>query len=204
MLERAVFLYQQQMNVLLFDFQAHGESNGETITFGYREAHDVEAGFQFLRKQTGDIPLGAIGFSLGGAAVLLGDTAQNLDFLILEAVYPDIETAISNRLAMRLGKLGALLTSLLTRQLHRRLGVDAKQLRPIEGMQALHCPVFVIGGSEDRRTTVTDSMRMLDAAKTSKSFWIVDGASHENFYAYSPAEYEKRVLGFIEKVVNTR
>ncbi|MCP4401858.1 MAG: alpha/beta fold hydrolase, partial [bacterium] len=199
MQSRALFLHQQQMNVLLFDFQAHGESRGEAITFGYREARDVEAAFQFLQKQAGAVPIGALGFSLGGAAVLLSRLPQQLDFLIVEAVYPDIETAIRNRLVMRLGKVGAILTPLLSWQLRWRLAIDADQLRPIAGLQSLRCPLLVIGGSDDRRTSLADSMRMFDVATVPKSLWILDGARHENFYAYAPDEYERRVLAFINQ-----
>ena len=199
MLERAVFLYQQQMNVLLFDFQAHGESNGDAITFGYREAHDVEAAFRFLHHQDDTAPIGALGFSLGGAAILLSNIKQNLDFLILEAVYPEIETAIRNRLLMRLGKLGATLTPLFSLQLRLRLGIDAVQLRPIAGLQSLQCPVFIIGGSEDRRTTAADSKRLFELAPDPKELWIVEGAQHQNFHTYAPDAYERRVLNFIHE-----
>ena len=38
-----------QLPVLLFDFQAHGESTGEHITFGYLE-RDAQAAIDFLRR----------------------------------------------------------------------------------------------------------------------------------------------------------
>jgi pimeloyl-ACP methyl ester carboxylesterase len=41
MLERARFLGRAGYAVLLVDLQAHGETPGEVITFGYRESRDV-------------------------------------------------------------------------------------------------------------------------------------------------------------------
>ena len=38
MLPRARFLIHEGFSVLLIDLQAHGESSGKRITFGYREA----------------------------------------------------------------------------------------------------------------------------------------------------------------------
>jgi pimeloyl-ACP methyl ester carboxylesterase len=43
MLPRARFLSALGFSVLLVDLQAHGESEGERISFGYREAADVRA-----------------------------------------------------------------------------------------------------------------------------------------------------------------
>ena len=44
MLPRARFLLEAGYSVLLIDLQAHGETTGEWITFGYRESRDVAAG----------------------------------------------------------------------------------------------------------------------------------------------------------------
>ena len=43
LLDRARFLSAAGYAVLLFDFQAHGESIGEQITFGYLESRDAQA-----------------------------------------------------------------------------------------------------------------------------------------------------------------
>jgi pimeloyl-ACP methyl ester carboxylesterase len=49
MVGRARFLSAAGYTVLLFDFQAHGESPGRQITFGYLESRDARAAVQFLR-----------------------------------------------------------------------------------------------------------------------------------------------------------
>src|SRR5690242_10272657 len=43
MLDRARLFHREGFAVLLFDFQAEGESPGEAITFGYLEAKDARA-----------------------------------------------------------------------------------------------------------------------------------------------------------------
>jgi alpha-beta hydrolase superfamily lysophospholipase len=47
MLGRAEFLHRAGYSVLLFDAQAHGESPGDRITFGYLEALDAAAAVSF-------------------------------------------------------------------------------------------------------------------------------------------------------------
>ena len=50
MLDRARFLSHAGYTVLLFDFQAHGESTGNHITFGALESKDAQAAIHFLRE----------------------------------------------------------------------------------------------------------------------------------------------------------
>src|SRR5262245_56219261 len=43
MLDRARFLHRAGYSVFLFDFQAHGESSGQRVTFGAHESFDAQA-----------------------------------------------------------------------------------------------------------------------------------------------------------------
>ena len=57
---------------LMFDLRAHGRSEGDTCTFGVREAGDVLAAVDYLRSLPEIDPqrIGALGVSLGAQAVL--------------------------------------------------------------------------------------------------------------------------------------
>jgi alpha-beta hydrolase superfamily lysophospholipase len=103
MLGRARLLKAAGFSVLLFDFQAHGESTGARITFGRLEGLDAAAAVAFMRQRLPSERVGAIGTSLGGAAALLGPAPLPVDALVLEAVYSDIGTAIDNRIRAVLG-----------------------------------------------------------------------------------------------------
>ena len=71
MLRRARLLHAEGFSVLLFDFQAHGESAGRRITFGRLEGLDAAAAVAFLLQRLPNERIGAIGSSLGGASALL-------------------------------------------------------------------------------------------------------------------------------------
>jgi len=184
---------------LLFDFQAHGESTGEHITFGYLESRDALAGASFLRSNAPDERVGLIGVSMGGAAALLASPPLEVNAMVLEAVYPTIDQAISNRLTMRLGGWSGCLTPLLSWQLKPRLGVDADVLRPIDKVGKVSVPKLFIVGAEDQHTTLEESRRMFDAASEPKELWVVNGARHVDLYPLARREYEQRVLGFFEE-----
>jgi uncharacterized protein len=198
MLDRARFLSKAGFAVLLFDFQAHGESSGEHITFGYLESRDAQAAVDFMRNNAPGEKIGVIGVSMGGAATLLASPALDVDALVLEMVYPTINQAVSNRLTMRVGAWGTVLTPLLLWQLKPRLGVSADALMPIEKVGRITIPKLFIAGAQDQHTTLQESEQMFAAAAEPKELWIVEGARHTDLHAEKTQEYEQRMLKFFE------
>jgi len=83
---RARFLWKAGYSVLLFDFQAHGASPGEHVTFGYLESRDVRAAIGYMRSRFPSERLGGLGTSLGGAAALIGPQPVGFDAVVLEAI----------------------------------------------------------------------------------------------------------------------
>ena len=199
MLNRARFLHAAGYAVLLFDFQAHGESRGRVISFGFLESRDAAAAVAFARNRFPDQRIGVIGSSLGGAAALLGEGPIDVDALVLEAVYPTVDEALSNRLRMGLGTPGTILGPLLTLQLKPRLGLTAADLRPIDRIHEVTSPLLIINGSRDRHTTPEQALALFQKAAEPKSIWIVKGAGHLDLDRYAGREYERRILSFFEK-----
>lgn len=198
MLERALFLHRAGYSVLLFDFQAHGESPGERITFGHLEARDAAAAFAYLQQRAPNQPLGVIGVSLGGASALMSPISQQADAMVLEAVYTKFHEATANRIALRLGSAGRYLTPILLWQVKPRLGFDPYQLNPIEHIAAVAAPLFIIAGNDDQHTTLAESQALFAQAPEPKTFWPIEGAGHEDFHDYAQESYEERVLSFLE------
>lgn len=199
LVDRARFLSQAGYTVLLFDFQSHGESTGQHITFGYLESRDAQAAIKFLRANVGDEKVGLIGISMGGAAALVASPPLEVKAMVLEMVYPTINQAISNRLTMRLGAWSSVLTPLLVWQFKPRLGVDAESLRPIEQVGKIRLPKMFIVGAEDQHTTLEESRQMYDLASDPKELWVVKGAGHIDPHSMVKEEYEQRVLSFFEQ-----
>jgi uncharacterized protein len=199
MVGRAQLLHAAGYSTLAIDFQATGESPGDAITFGWRERLDVLAAVDLLRRALPGEPIAIIGTSLGGAATLLAAPELDVQAVVLEAVYPSIDVAVENRLRMRLGAAGAALSPLLVLQLQPRLGIAPSELRPVDRIGLLRCPVLVIGGVEDQHTTVVDTQRLYDAAHEPKQLWLIPDAAHVDFLREQPDAYPKRVLAFLER-----
>ncbi len=198
MLDRARLLVEEGYSVLLIDFQAHGESPGEHITVGYEERHDVLASLEFLRRRQPGVPIGVIGRSMGGAAALLA-RSDWIDVLVLESVYPSIDEAVANRVRARLGPLGPVATWLLLAQLRVRLGISPDDLRPIDALREIDCPVLMMAGAEDRHTTLAETRRMFDCIPTEKTLEVFPEFGHKDLCGSDPEKYRERLLSFLDE-----
>ena len=203
MVGRARFLAQAGYTVLLIDLPGHGESDGERITFGAREKDGVNAALAWLRTQAPGERIGAIGVSLGAAALVLAHPSPALDAVVLESMYPTIDEAVANRLRSRFGAPGAWSTPLLVQQLPWRAQVAPAALRPIVDVGALTSPVFIISGASDVQTPAAETRRIYAAVHGPKQLWLIDGAAHVNLYNHAGPEYVQRVGGFLASHLRT-
>ncbi len=199
MLERARFLSREGYAVLLFDFQAHGESTGDRITFGHLESKDAQAAVEFLKQNAPGEKIGVIGASLGGASTLLATPPLAVNAMVLESVFPNIELAVSDRLTAHLGKWAAVMTPLMTMQFKPRLGFGPEALRPQDHVGKITAPKFFIAGTADRHTPIDEARQIFNAAAEPKQFWEVNGAAHVDLYRFVGKEYEQRVLAFLKR-----
>ena len=201
MIDRARFLYREGYSVLLIDMQAHGETAGEYLTFGYLESIDAGRAVEYLRERIGG-KVGIIGSSMGGAAALLGTQSNREDAIIIEGVYGTIEQAIKNRIALRLGRVATVLSPLLSWQLEPRLGISLDSLSVVNAVSRLNSPILIISGNQDRHALPSEAQAIFDAANQPKSLWMIEGASHEDLYEYNNESYEKRILDFFTEHLN--
>lgn len=197
MLSRARFLTAQGYHTLLIDLQAHGETPGKRITFGARESENVAAAVDYLRRLFPHERIGAIGVSLGAAAIVLAEHDLRLSAVILESLHPTIEEAVENRLRLFLGEPGVWFLPVLLFQISVFTGVPIDALSPIEQINNLNSPVLIISGTNDNHTTVPETERLFAAAREPKELWIVPGAGHFNMHDYAGKAYEREVLDFL-------
>jgi uncharacterized protein len=206
MLGRAQFLHDDGFTVLAPDFQAHGESPGDHVTFGARESLDAAAAWKFLRDVAPAESIGVIGVSMGGAATLLGPGPIPADAFVLESVYPTIRQAVSDRLATWFGPLSAVgrwFTPAVIDIVGNEIGVSESELQPISRIGKIHAPLLLIAGTEDPYTPLAEAESLYARAPAPKSFWAVKGAGHEDLHLFERQEYEKRVGTFLMRLLQT-
>ena len=197
---RSPALHAAGFNVLLFDFRAHGRSEGNRMTFGYEEQKDVAAAIEFVHKR-GMKHVGLLGFSYGGMASMIS-TPKSPD---VEAVISDggparIRTAIAAR-GVEMGFplwLTKPLAWLIISMTSLRLGVNLFRYEPIQWVGKITPrPILFIHGDLDQYLPDFDDLYA--AASTPKELWRLPDAGHTNASQLYPEEHTRRVVEFFSQ-----
>jgi dipeptidyl aminopeptidase/acylaminoacyl peptidase len=197
MLPRARFLREQGYAVLLYDARACGESTGDAISFGYREREDVIAAVRFL-KERGCQDIACLGMSQGGATILFAaEELTEVKCVICESVYDEMAHAVDRRMRHYTGVPGSLGACLLVPFAERRVGLSIDQVRPVDHVGKLRCPILIISGGKDERTWPEDTDRLFRAAASPKELWMIPEARHEDLYHY--AGYPEKIASFLKR-----
>ena len=199
MLSRAQLLRKHGYSTLLVDLQAHGESEGENITIGHLEKHDVLAAIEYVRSAAPTQKVVIVGSSLGGAATLFA--RPKVDAIVLESVYPTVSEAVHNRIGMRIGFLHHVVAPLLLIQLNPRLGVSPDELCPIDQLKQIQCPILIATGDCDEHTTIEEARRIFAMANDPKKLVVFNGAKHVDLLAYDQAKYEGEIVGYLNETL---
>lgn len=198
LVEHARFLSQAGYAVLMFDFQAHGESPGNVITFGFLESKDSQAAVEFVKSKFPGKPVGVIGISLGAAAAALADPPLDVHAMVLEMMYSTVEEATKDRIEIRLGPLGRCLSPLLTTQIPFRAGCPAESLSPLRAVAKITVPKLFLAGTLDRETKFAEAKAIFENAAEPKKFIVFEGARHQDLHRFSPDFYQKTILDFLD------
>lgn len=201
-LYRAPALHEAGFNVLLFDFRAHGRSEGKRMTFGYEERRDVQAAIEFLHNR-GMQYIGLLGFSYGGmAAMLSAPICADVEAVISDGGPARIRTAIARRgveLGFPLG-LTRPLAWLIIGMTSLRLGVNLFRYEPIRWVGKITPrPILFIHGDHDQY--LPDFDELYAAASTPKELWRLPDAGHTTASQFYPEEHARRVVEFFKRIL---
>ena len=197
---RAPALVEAGFNVLLFDFRAHGRSEGKRMTFGYEEHRDVAGAIEFLHR-AGMEHIGLLGFSYGGmVSMIFAGEYPEVEAVISDGGPARIRTAIAARgaelgfpvwLTRPLGWLIVGITSI-------RLRVNLFQYEPIRRVGKISPrPILFIHGDHDQY--LPDFDELYAAARQPKELWRLPEAGHCNASQFYPEEHAGRVIEFFKR-----
>ncbi len=199
----AIMLHEAGYHVLMIDLRGHGESEGEQITYGYREGLDVTTAEEFLTSLPDVEKVGAIGHSLGGAAVVRAAAIdERLQALVIESSFSSLADAVNDSFKRHTRLPNWPFAPLVVKAAESKLGITIDQINSVYDLAAMSPrPILIIHGKEDDLFPVSHAYKMYEAAKPPKDLWIIEGLKHEYPLDYK-TEYQKQVLNFFADAFN--
>lgn len=189
-------------SVLLFDFRAHGQSEGRFTSIGYFERRDLAAAVRFLEER-GVRRVGLLGFSMGAVvAMAAAGDLPNVAAVVADCGFAELQSVVAFGARARgvpaflsgiVGWLVVLLASL-------RLGAPLWTADPIRHVGRISPrPLLLIQAGRDAYVPASDALRLYAAAGEPKELWSVPEAEHRAVDRVRKEEYMERVLGFFDR-----
>lgn len=192
--------FEQGFNALLVDMRSHGDSEGEYITYGYKEQKDLDLWVNLIRNKIGnDGIIGLHGQSMGGATVLMygGNYSEKVDFVIADCAYSNGKKIL--RYQFKQAEVPFFpVYNIVNRECKCKCGFNMNEISPIDSIKDKEIPILFIHGTADDVVPVTMSEEMFNAKIGNKNkILIIPDAIHVGSYSKDKESYVKAVKEFI-------
>jgi fermentation-respiration switch protein FrsA (DUF1100 family) len=199
----ARMLVRHGYGVLLFDRRGEGESEGDLNLYGWNGEADVSAAVGFLRRRPDVDPdrIGGLGLSVGGE-LLLAAAAHDDHLRAVVSEGAGARSLAEHRHLPGVGRLQRWLTPWVVQT--GALAIFSNTSPPDDLAELVATiaprPVLLIqagngaGGEELNRAYYA-------AAGRPKALWVVADGGHTGALAADAAEYERRVVGFLDRAL---
>lgn len=177
-------------NLLYFDFRAMGKSRGRISTSGWREREDFLAAVKFV-KTKGFSEIGAFGFSMGAAAILLANS-PDIKCIVSDSSYATLESAIKV-IFKNYGFLQDPLVKMVNLWARLFLRLDLNAAAPVNYIAGRNIPILLIHCQADTHIPFTQVLELHKANPQSQLLLIKEGDHGESVLS---AEYEPGIIKF--------
>jgi alpha-beta hydrolase superfamily lysophospholipase len=189
-------------NVLMFDFRAHGDSDGRTSTLSLKEKLDVLAAVRYLRTER---PAQArqvfgLGVSMGSASLAraAAEVEPPLDAVILDSGFAAVTDLTDSVLDYLPPALRPFLTGPGVPLANLHAGCDLNEARPEESVGQLRAPVLILHAEEDPLIPADHARRLYARAREPRALWVAPTRGHGSVLPRAYPEYVARVRELVD------
>lgn len=195
----APFLHAAGYNVLAYDARAHGESGGGHTTLGVDEVLDAQGAYDWVAGRGAGAHVALFGWSMGGAtAINAAPTLPGVAAIVADSSFASL-TAVGGRAISSLvgvpqrpfGDAAVLTASWIA-------GHPTSEDQPARAASEAPQPLLIIQGDADSLVPAEQARQLQRAAGERAQVWIVPGAPHIDAHRFHAAEYDARVLAFLQ------
>ena len=192
-------------NLILPDQRACGESEGRTISFGYKESLDTLDWIEYIRRTWGeDRETVLFGVSLGAGTVIMAagrGLSENVKGVIADCTFSSAKEIVTK--VMRDRKIPGVLYPFLRFGTMVYGGFDPNKSSPTALAPKIKVPLTLVHGEDDGFVPPEMSRAVYEAAPGAE-LHTFPGAHHGTSYIVDTARYEKITVEFLSRVLSDK
>lgn len=208
MLGSAAMFHAHGYGALVIALRGHDRSDGDRVMFGHTELRDLDAWYGFAVRQPAidRQKIALLGVSMGGA-IAIQYAAKNpaIAALVADSAFSSMDDTIATSVRHFTGLPAFPFASLIGFWIREDTGLsrdEADAKRAIGHISPR--PVFLMQGGRDSVISPQSGQLLFDAAREPKELWFDPALDHAKFFDQRREEYERRVIGFMDKYVGEK
>ena len=176
-------LLKRHINLFVVDLAGCGQSEGEYISLGYHESHDIENIINFIEKLPGVGRIGMWGRSMGAATTMIyAHRDPRVKAICLDSPFADFNKLAKELVGQKINLPGFLISGILSivrGTIINKNGLDINRLKPIEQAEKTFQPAIFIHAIHDELINVQHSIELFNAyGGQQKSLKCCDTGGH--------------------------
>ena len=180
-------------DTILVDQRAHGRSEGDYTSLGFKEAIDLARLVDILKKEDPNIKIGLYGISLGAMTVMMylaQKVSENIIFVIEEGGFINAKTQIYRSFKDKTLAFGI-------DQLYRKwMTSKLEDIDALKAIRGARVPILFLHSQYDEVVDVKEAKELFDAYEGPKDIHIFK--TKTRLGAYLLEEYPKVIENFIK------
>ena len=162
-------LIKRDINLFVVDFPGCGLSEGEYISLGYHESHDVRILVDFIEKIPGVGKIGLWGRSMGAATTMIyAHKDERIKAICMDSPFADF-SLLAKELVLKQVKLPTFLIEgalkIIKMTVKKKNGLDIDKLKPIDAAPFTTQPAIFIHANDDELINNKHSEMLINAYK---------------------------------------
>jgi uncharacterized protein len=198
-------------NILLFDFRAHGQSEGKMISIGCHEYKDVISAAEFMKKtmytqEGAPLPFIILGISMGAASALKAASLDSnlCDALIIDSTFSDLDKILIKGFSIKSGLPYYPFFPIIRHFFESAADCKICEMNPAKCVEKITKPILFIHSCNDNFISPKHGLRLYEHAGLSRyaKVWIGPRCRHGFLHSYYSDIYKRKVNGFLRKAIN--
>lgn len=189
-------------NALVIDQRAHGESEGQVISFGVKERLDCQSWANYASARFPGVPIILSGLSMGAATVLMASELELPDSvcgIIADSPYSS-PSAILEKVCRSRGYPMKICRPALTIAAKIWGRFELNTCTAKDAVRHAKVPILLIHGDDDRLVPWSMSQEIAIACASPVTVEIFPDAGHGLCYINDPRKYEYAVVNFLHSI----